>query len=43
LDYKGQFFLVEQLRCKNQIVSVLKNGDEIEWVVLSKSQAQNLK
>ncbi|MDH5174969.1 MAG: 4'-phosphopantetheinyl transferase superfamily protein, partial [Elusimicrobiota bacterium] len=43
LDYKGQFFLVEQLRYKNQIVSVLKNGDQIEWVVLSKSQIPSTK
>jgi 4'-phosphopantetheinyl transferase len=37
LDYKGQFFLVEQLRYKNHIVSVLKDDNQIEWVVLSKS------
>jgi len=43
LDYKGQFFLVEQLRYKNQIVSVLKNGDQIEWVILSKSQIPSTK
>jgi len=43
LDYKGQFFLVEQLRYKNQIVSVLKNSDQIEWVVLSKSQIPSTK
>ena len=34
LDYKGQFFLVEQLRYRNHIVSVLKNDNQIEWVVL---------
>jgi 4'-phosphopantetheinyl transferase len=34
LDYKGQFFLVEQLQYKNHIVSVLKNDNQIEWVVL---------
>jgi 4'-phosphopantetheinyl transferase len=34
LDYKGQFFLVEQLRYKNHIVSVLKDDNQIEWVVL---------
>jgi len=33
LDYKGQFFLVEQLRYKNHIVSVLKDDNQIEWVV----------
>jgi len=34
LDYKGQFFLVEQLRHNNHIVSVLKGDNQIEWVVL---------
>ena len=34
LDYNGQFFLVEQLRYKNHIVSILKNDNQIEWVVL---------
>jgi len=34
LDYKGQFFLVEQLMYKNHIVSVLKDDNQIEWVVL---------
>ncbi len=34
LDYKGQIFLVEQLRHKNHIVSVLKDANQIEWVVL---------
>jgi 4'-phosphopantetheinyl transferase len=33
LDYKGQFFLVEQLRYNNHIVSVLKDDNEIEWIV----------
>jgi len=33
LDYKGQFFLVTQLRHNNHIVSVLKDDNEIEWVV----------
>jgi 4'-phosphopantetheinyl transferase len=37
LDYKGQFFLVEQLRHKNHIVSVLKDDNQIEWVVLDES------
>jgi 4'-phosphopantetheinyl transferase len=37
LDYKGQVFLVEQLRYQNHIVSVLKNNNQIEWVVLDKS------
>jgi len=34
LDYKGQIFLVEQLKYKNHIVSVLKDDNQIEWVVL---------
>jgi len=33
LDYKGQVFLVEQLRYQNHIVSVLKNNNQIEWVI----------
>jgi len=37
LNYKGQFFLVEQLRHNNHIVSVLKNENQVEWVVLDKS------
>jgi 4'-phosphopantetheinyl transferase len=43
LDYKGQFFLVEQLRNNNHIVSVLKNDNQIEWVVLDKSQIPSTK
>jgi len=34
LDYKGQFFLVEQLRYKNHIISVLKDDNEIDWIIL---------
>jgi 4'-phosphopantetheinyl transferase len=34
LSCNGQFFLVEQLRYKNHIVSVLKDDNQIEWVVL---------
>jgi len=34
LDYNGQFFLVEQLRYKNHIVSVLKGDNEIDWIIL---------
>ena len=37
LDYKGQFFLVAQLRHNNHIVSVLKGDNEIKWVVHYKS------
>jgi 4'-phosphopantetheinyl transferase len=33
LDYDGQFFLVEQLRYKNHIVSVLKGNNEIDWII----------
>ncbi|MGA2670270.1 MAG: 4'-phosphopantetheinyl transferase superfamily protein [Dehalococcoidia bacterium] len=36
LDYEGQIFLVEQLRYKNHIVSVLKDDNQIKWVVLDK-------
>ena len=36
LDYKGHSFLVEQLRYKNHIVSVLKDDNQIEWIVLDK-------
>jgi 4'-phosphopantetheinyl transferase len=43
LDYNGQVFLVEQLRYKNHIVSVLKDDNQIEWVVLSKSQIPSTK
>jgi len=34
LDYEGQVFLVEQLRYKNHIVSVLKDDNQINWVIL---------
>ena len=34
LDYDGQFFLVKQLRYKNHIVSVLKDDNQINWVIL---------
>ena len=37
LGYNGHLFLVEQLRYKNHIVSVLKGDNQIEWVVLSES------
>ena len=43
LDYNGQFFLVEQLRYKNHIVSVLKDDNQIEWIVLDKAQSRNPK
>ena len=38
LDYKGDFFFVEQFRHQNHIAAVVKGGNEIEWVVLDKSQ-----
>ena len=34
LDYKGHSFLVEQLRYKNHIVSVLKDDNKIDWIIL---------
>lgn len=43
LDYKGQTFLVEQIRHENHIVSVLKDDNQIEWVILSKSQIRSTK
>jgi 4'-phosphopantetheinyl transferase len=43
LDYKGQIFLVEQLRHKNHIISVLKDDNQIKWVVLDKCQISNTK
>jgi len=33
LDYNEQFFLVEQLRYKNHIVSVLKGDNQIDWTI----------
>jgi len=33
LDYKGHSFLVEQLRYKNHIVSVLKGDNQIDWII----------
>ncbi|UCD21854.1 MAG: 4'-phosphopantetheinyl transferase superfamily protein [Chloroflexota bacterium] len=34
LDYNGQSFVVEQLRYKNHIVSVLKGDNQIDWIIL---------
>jgi len=34
LDYKGHSFLVEQLRYKNHIVSVIKDDNKIDWIIL---------
>jgi 4'-phosphopantetheinyl transferase len=33
LDYRGNLFRVEQLRHRNHIISVLKNGHDVQWVV----------
>jgi len=43
LDYKGDSFLVEQLRYKKHIVAVVKGDNEIEWVVLSESRIPSTK
>ncbi|MGQ9546213.1 MAG: 4'-phosphopantetheinyl transferase family protein [Dehalococcoidia bacterium] len=37
LQYKEQLFVVEQLRYKNHIVSILKGDHQIEWVILNAS------
>ena len=34
LDYKGDSFLVEQLRYGNHIIAVVKGDNDIEWIVL---------
>ena len=34
LDYRGDSFLVEQLRHRNHIVAVVKGDNDIEWVML---------
>ncbi|MFO7997132.1 MAG: 4'-phosphopantetheinyl transferase superfamily protein [Dehalococcoidia bacterium] len=34
LDYKGDSFFVEQLRYRNHIIAVVKDDNEVEWVVL---------
>ena len=36
LDYRRDFFLVEQLRYKNHLIAVVKGDNQIEWVVLDK-------
>ena len=33
LEYLGRFFAVEQLSYKNHIISVIKDNNEIEWVL----------
>lgn len=38
LDYRGDTFLVEQLRCGDHIVAVVKGDNEVEWILLSQSQ-----
>jgi 4'-phosphopantetheinyl transferase len=34
LEYNGRLFLVEQLRYKNHIASVLKGDNRIDWMIL---------
>ena len=34
LDYEMDSFLVEQLRYRNHIASVLKDGNEIDWIIM---------
>jgi 4'-phosphopantetheinyl transferase len=41
LGYKGRLFLVEQLLYRNHIVSVLKDDNQIEWIVLGGRQTTN--
>jgi 4'-phosphopantetheinyl transferase len=43
LDYKGHTFLVEQLLHRNHIVSVLKDDNQIEWIIVSKSETPTTK
>ncbi len=33
LEYRDRFFRVEQLHYKNHIISVLKDDNEIEWII----------
>ena len=35
LDYRGDSFLVEQLRYRNHVIAVVKGDNEVEWVVLN--------
>ena len=34
LDYQDRLFQMEQVRCKNHIISVLKDDNEIDWIIL---------
>jgi 4'-phosphopantetheinyl transferase len=34
LDYRGRLFQVEQVCCQNHIISVLKDDNEIDWIIL---------
>ncbi len=36
LDYKGETFVVEQLRYNNHIISVIKDDNQVEWIVTDK-------
>ncbi len=38
LDYRGDSFLVEQLRYGNHIVAVVKGDNDVDWVVLAPPQ-----
>jgi 4'-phosphopantetheinyl transferase len=34
LDHQDRLLQVEQVRCKNHIISVLKDDNEIDWIIL---------
>ena len=34
LDHRDRLFQVEQVHCKNHIISVLKDDNEIDWIIL---------
>jgi len=42
LDYEGQTFIVEQIRHDNHIASVVKDDNQIEWVILDPKQSTDL-
>jgi len=42
LDYKGQTFIVEQIRHDNHIASVVKDDNQIEWVILDPKQSTDI-
>lgn len=43
LDYKGEFFLVEQLLHEGHVVSVLKDDNKVEWLIVSKSDTRSVR